>query len=45
MTDLVATVAKKEVPASANYVTFELTVNDEDGEDVHIPTVRLRIRN
>mmetsp|Transcript_1218 Transcript_1218/g.3805 ORF Transcript_1218/g.3805 Transcript_1218/m.3805 type:complete len:115 (+) Transcript_1218:107-451(+) len=47
MSKLVAEISKSDLPASSNYLTFELccTEIDDDDEDVEVPPVKYRWRN
>ncbi|KAJ1471873.1 hypothetical protein T484DRAFT_1842444 [Baffinella frigidus] len=43
MADLATNVAKIEVPEGQRYLMFEVCSNDEEGEEVDAPSVRLRV--
>lgn len=44
MLQLIETVSKKEVPAHAKYQIVEMMCDDETGEDVEVPYVRVEVR-
>lgn len=43
MKRLVELVSKKPVPDDVKYLTFEVCASDADGEDVELPTIRVRV--
>jgi ubiquitin-activating enzyme E1 len=43
LSDLVAAVSKKPVPAHQKNVIFEIVAEDQSGEDVEIPYVMMRM--
>jgi len=46
MSELVASISKTDLPASSNWLTFELCCNelDDDNEEVDVPAVKYRFR-
>ena len=41
---LVETISKKPIPAHQKNVIFEITADDQSGEDVEVPYVMLKLR-
>ncbi|KAK0547020.1 E1 ubiquitin-activating protein [Tilletia horrida] len=44
MSELIETVSKKPIPPHAKYVIVELMCDNEEGEDVEVPYVRVEVR-
>jgi hypothetical protein len=44
MSELALEVAKVEVKEGQRYLMFEVCANDEEGEEVDAPTVRLKVK-
>lgn len=44
MATLIETVSKKPIPDHAKYVIVEMMCDDEDGEDVEVPYVRVEVK-
>ena len=44
MDKLVETISKKPIPSHQKNVIFEITADDQSGEDVEIPYVMLKLR-
>lgn len=44
MSRLVETISSKPLPAHLRYIVLEVLAEDEEGEDVDVPYVRMRIR-
>jgi len=42
LSTLVETVSKKPIPPHSKFLVFEMMVNDEEGEDVEVPYVRVK---
>ncbi|PWN30586.1 ubiquitin-activating enzyme E1 [Jaminaea rosea] len=45
MSELIEQVSKKPLPAHARYVVMEVMCDDEEGEDVEVPYVRVEVRS
>jgi len=43
MSKLVETVSKKPLPPHTRQITFDVCVNDRDGEDVEVPYVLIKL--
>ncbi|KAI5479371.1 ubiquitin-activating enzyme E1 [Pseudohyphozyma bogoriensis] len=44
LSTLVETVSKKPIPPHVKDIIFEVMVNDEEGEDVEVPYIKVRVR-
>ncbi|GAA5974375.1 hypothetical protein JCM11641_005243 [Rhodosporidiobolus odoratus] len=44
LSQLVETVSKKEIPPHVKDIVFEMMVEDEEGEDVEVPYLKVRVR-
>jgi ubiquitin-activating enzyme E1 len=44
MSKLVETISKKPIPEHQKNVIFEVTVEDQTGEDVEVPYVMVKLR-
>lgn len=44
MSELVESVAKIELSAKTRYLVLEACVTDQDGEDVDIPYIRMKLK-
>lgn len=44
MSKLVETISSKPLPAHFRYIVLEVLAENEEGEDVDVPYVRMRIR-
>jgi hypothetical protein len=44
LSQLVESVSKKTIPAHQRDITFEMMVDDENGEDLEVPYLKVRVR-
>jgi len=44
MSDLVELISKKKIPEHQKNLIFEVTADDETGEDVEIPYIMVKLR-
>lgn len=44
MSELVETISKKPIPAHQKNVIFEITVEDQAGEDIEVPYVMVKLQ-